>query len=156
MPSFQIIASASQPFEHLFQLTDDQLKAIGAVRRFATENPGFPCRVSLEDADVGEELLLVPYEHHAVVSPYRASGPIFIRRGAKQKYLPAGEVPDYVTRRLISARAYDKEHMMIAAAVCEGDAVAAEIERFFADGEVAYIQLHNAKQGCFSCQVNRI
>jgi hypothetical protein len=155
MQSFQLVAINSQPFEHLFDLSDDQLKAMGVMRCFATENPGFPCRVSLEDADVGEELLLIPYEHHPVLSPYRASGPIFIRRGVKPKYLPVGEVPDYVTRRLISVRAYNGEHMMVTATVCEGIAVAAEIERIFADSKVAYIQLHNAKQGCFSCQVNR-
>lgn len=69
--------------------------------------------------------------------------------------MPAGHVPPYVTRRLISVRAYDAQGMMVDAAVCEGLAVQAEIERFFSDSQVAYLQLHNAKRGCFSCQVNR-
>jgi hypothetical protein len=65
------------------------------------------------------------------------------------------EVPSYVATRLISVRAYDARHMMIDAAVCEGAVVAAEITRMFADPAVAYIHLHNAKRGCFSCEVVR-
>ena len=155
MHAFQIVGIRHEPFEHLFDLTDEQLAAFGAVRRIATESPGFPCRVSLEDAQVGDELLLLPYEHHRAASPYRSAGPIFVRRGATQQRLPAGHVPGYVTRRLISVRAYDAQGMMVDAAVCEGSAAQAEIERCFGNREVAYLQLHNAKRGCFSCQVNR-
>lgn len=155
MHSFQIVGIDHEPFEPLFELSDEQLAALGAVRRVASEHPGFPCRISLEDAAVGDELLLLPYEHHPAVSPYRSAGPIFVRRGAKQQRLPAGQVPPYVTRRLISVRAYDAQAMMVDAAVCEGRAVEAEIERCFGDPQVAYLQLHNAKRGCFSCRVER-
>ena len=155
MQGFQLVGIDPAPFAALFDLTDAQLRARGAVRRIATESPGFPCRASLEDAQVGEELLLLPYEHHATKSPYRASGPIFIRRGARQQRLAVGEIPSYVSRRPISVRAYDALGMMVDALVCEGSTVRDAIERLFADYEVAYLQLHNAKQGCFSCQVNR-
>ena len=40
------------PFEGLFELSDLQLREIGAVRRHATEEFGFPCRISLEDAPI--------------------------------------------------------------------------------------------------------
>jgi hypothetical protein len=56
---------------------------------------------------------------------------------------------------MISVRAYDRAHMMVDATVCAGAAVAKELERQFASEQVAYIHLHNAPQGCFSCQVNR-
>jgi hypothetical protein len=154
-PRFQLIGIDPAPFETLFILPDEALQAHFARRCVASESPGFPCRVSLEDAQVGEELLLLPYLHHPADSPYRASGPIFVRRGARQRRLPVGEVPPYVTRRLMSVRAYDAAHLMVAASVCEGRAVAAEIETCFGKEEVAYIHLHNAKQGCFSCQVAR-
>ena len=153
--TFQLIGIDHEQFEPLFSLTDEQLKEYAAERRFATENPGFPCRISLEDARVGEELLLLPYVHQPAASPYRASGPVFIRRGAKQRRLPAGEVPSYVTSRLMSVRAYDAANMIVAASVCEGAIVAREIEEYFRRAEVAYIHLHNAKRGCFSCQVVR-
>ena len=154
-PSFQLVGISHERFEPLFLLSDEALKEHGAVRRVANESPGSPCRVSLQDASVGEELLLLPYLHQPAASPYRASGPIFVRRGAKQRRLAAGEVPGYVTNRLMSVRAYDSAHMMVDASVCEGVLAADEIERCFRNEQVAYIHLHNAKQGCYSCQVVR-
>jgi hypothetical protein len=156
MPAFQITGIDPAPFDALFELCDARLKTLGAVRRVATESPGFPCRVSLEDAQVGEELLLLPYEHHPTASPYRSSGPIFVRRGATRRRLAPGEVPPYVTRRVISVRAYDAAGMMVGASVRAGTEVRAEIERCMEDPAVAYLQLHNAKPGCFSCQVDRL
>lgn len=153
--SFQMVGIDHEQFQHLFSLTDEQLKDHSATRCFATESPGYPCRISLEDAGVGEELLLLPYLHQPTTSPYRASGPIFVRRGVKKCKAPVGELPSYVTNRVISVRAYDGEDMMVAASICEGSAAATEIQQYFAQGDVAYIHLHNAKRGCFSAQVVR-
>lgn len=155
MHSFQMIGLDHAEFEPLFALSDQELAQRGAERRRATQRPGFPCRVSLEDASEGEELLLLPYLHQAADSPYRASGPIFVRRGARQRTL-VSEVPGYVSTRLMSVRAYDARHMIIDATVCEGTLVGAEIERLFSNDLVAYIHLHNAKRGCFSCRVERV
>lgn len=155
MNTFRLSALSYEPFAPLFELSNSELEKIGAKRVIADECPGFPCRVSLRDAEVGEELLLLPYQHQRAESPYRASGPIFVRRNANQATPEPGELPDYVTRRLISVRAYDSRDMMIGADVCDGSAVAAEITRQFADRRVAYIHLHNARPGCFSCRVNR-
>ncbi|MGB4858748.1 MAG: DUF1203 domain-containing protein [Dokdonella sp.] len=154
--TFQLVGLAPESFESLFDLNDDELRKHGAVRRIAKESPGFPCRISLEDAEVGEELLLLSYMHQPASSPYRATGPIFIRSNVEQRHLPAGEIPNYVSGRLMSVRAYDAEDMMIEATVCEGTLVAGELERLFDDTEVAYVHLHNAKQGCFSCAVTRV
>jgi len=156
MQPFQLSGIESDPFEPLFLLSDEQLKAQGALRTTATESPGFPCRISLEDANVGEELLLLPYPHQPADSPYRASGPIFVRRHAKRRVLEIGEVPAYVTRRQISLRAYDSTHMMVDASVCEGRAVATELDRYFSNAAVEYVHLHNAKRGCFSCLATRV
>lgn len=155
MSSFQLVGLPRAPFEPLFALSDADLAARGARRVVADSTPGFPCRISLKDAEAGEELLLLPFEHQPENSPYRSSGPIYVRVGASQRTLAAGEVPDYVRMRQISVRAYDARHMMVGAEVCAGAAVADEIERRFADPEVSYIHLHNAKRGCFSCLVRR-
>lgn len=155
MSTFQLSGLAYETFENFFELPDEELHAIGIARQIATQQPGFPCRVSLQDAEMGEELLLLPFEHQPAASPYRASGPIFVRRGAKQQILPPGLVPAYVSTRQISLRAYDASDMMIDAAVCEGSDVAEQLERMFAVAEVAYVHLHNAKRGCFSCLASR-
>ena len=153
--SFQLVGIDHQQFHTLFNLSDEELEEHSAKRCYAAESPGFPCRITLEDARVGEELLLMLYVHQPAASPYRASGPIFVRRGVQQRRLPVGEVPSYVTSRLMSVRAYDAAHMMVAATVCEGTSAAMEIKDYFQRADVAYIHLHNAKRGCFSCQVVR-
>jgi hypothetical protein len=155
MHPFQIVGIEHAPFVALFQLSDVQLLDQGAVRCVATESPGFPCRISLEDAQIGEELLLLAFTHQAGASPYRASGPIFVRRGVQRRTLAVGEVPAYVTDRLISVRAYSAAHFMVAASVCEGANMAQELGQYFDRTDVAYVHLHNAKRGCFSCLVNR-
>lgn len=153
--SFQVVGIDHGQFQMLFDLTNEELKEFSAQRYFATETPGYPCRISLDDAGVGEELLLLPYVHQPAASPYRASGPIFVRRGAQQRSAAIGTLPSYITSRVMSVRAYDAAHMIIAASVCEGATTATEILAHFSQKEVAYIHLHNAKRGCFSALVNR-
>lgn len=152
---FQLVGIDPAQFEHFFSLSDEALRPHAVHRRIADESPGYPCRVSLEDAAIGAEMLLLPYLHQPADSPYRASGPIFVRRGARQTRLPVGAVPSYVTSRLMSVRAYDADHMIVAASVCEGVNAGAEIDGYFRRADVAYIHLHNARRGCFSCQVVR-
>ena len=70
------------PFAPLFALSDTELEARGMRRMIADEKPGFPCRVSLEDAEPSERVLLTNFEHQPAHSPYRATGPIFVRENA--------------------------------------------------------------------------
>ena len=156
MSSFRLVGLGADNFEPFFAMSDDELIALGARRVVADESPGFPCRVSLADAEVGDELLLLPFEHLSARSPYRASGPVYVRARAQRAVLEPGVIPPYVTRRLMSVRAYDASDMMVAGEVCEGADVHATLERLMADDAVAFIHLHNAKRGCFSCRVERV
>ena len=156
MSSFRLVGLAAENFEPFFAMGDAELAAVGARRVVADAPTGFPCRVSLVDASVGDELLLLPHEHLSTGSPYRASGPVYVRRGAARAVLAPDAIPPYVTRRVMSVRAYDAGDMMVDADVCEGTRVREVIERFVADDGVAFIHLHNAKRGCFSCRVERV
>jgi Protein of unknown function (DUF1203) len=155
MAFFQLVGLPYAQFAPLFGLTDAALSRNNIRRVFATESPGYPCRVSLADAEVGEELLLLPFEHQPADSPYKASGPIFVRKGAVEAGLEPGVIPDYVRSRLMSIRAYDEAHLMTDATVCAGGDTSATIQQMLSAVEVSYIHLHNAKRGCFSCTVNR-
>lgn len=152
---FRLVALPREKFAPLFALTDEALAAQGVRRTVADAHPGYPCRVSLADAAVGERLLLLPFTHQPANGPYRSSGAIFVREQAIQAVPAIGEVPDSVRRRLLSVRAYDADDTMVDAEVCEGNALEEQIERFFARPRVAYLHLHNARPGCFACRVDR-
>lgn len=155
--AFQLVGLEPADFAPLFALSDAELQQRNARRVTATSEHGFPCRISLEDARVGDELILLPYVHQPAASPYRASGPIFVRRGvAQRKKLAVGEVSEYVTRRVISLRGYDAEHMLHVADVVEGAAIKPRIAHMLAEPKVAYIHVHNAKHGCYFCSVERV
>ena len=76
---FRITGLHPAEFSHLVPLDDAALTRHRAVRRVCDSQPGFPCRVTLEDAVPGERVLLVNYEHLPVDSPYRASHAIYVR-----------------------------------------------------------------------------
>lgn len=156
MNSFQLSGLPEQVFSSLFALSDAELAARNIERVIADSQPGFPCRVSLVDADVGDELLLLAFEHQPGASPYRASGPIYVGRRARQASLPVGALSPYVTSRMISLRAYAANDSMVSAEVCDGSTLESHIERAFADDRTAYLHLHYAKRGCFLCRVDRV
>lgn len=142
-------------FEKLFELDDAELAGRG-IRRMRVDAPvGFPCRVTLEDAPVGVEVLLLPFTHQDSRSAYRASGPIFVRRGFAETRRIVGSLPPYLTRRLLSVRAYDHADMMVAAEVVEGARAEPLFRDLLARADVSYLHVHFAKRGCFGCRVER-
>jgi hypothetical protein len=145
-----------EPFKSLFALSDAELLARGMRRYVADEKPGFPCRVTLEDAEPGEELILLSHAHQpAEQSPYRAEGPIFVRQAAVESYRQHQEIPPVLPCRLLSLRAYDTDDLMVEAEVIDGKDVAAELTKLFTRSDIAYIHIHYARRGCFACRVDR-
>ena len=153
--NFRIIGLPRAQFEPWFALNDRELAARGARRMMVDAKPGFPCRIGLADAEIGEIVILLPFTHHDVDSPYRASGPIFVRENAKEPQLAPGEIPELITSRTLSVRAYNKSGMMLDGLVVPGSAIGAHIEKLFANPKIEYLHLHNAGAGCYSCKVER-
>lgn len=154
--SFQFRAIDYQAIEHFFNLSPKELKETGAVRSIADTNPGFPCRVSLRDAKIGEEVILFPYTHHEVTSPYQATGPIYVRKDAKTAIPNVNEIPSFLNHRLLSLRVYDAVAIMIDAHTVEGVVLRETIDTIFKNQLAAYIQIHNSGPGCYNCQVDRV
>ena len=142
-------------FVELLSKSEEQLAKVNARRLIADSKPGYPCRVSLIEAEVGERVLLIPFKHHDVPSPYQASGPIFIRENAETTELEINEIPEILTKRLLSVRAYNTEGLMIHAETARGAELDNAIRNQFLNSEVAYLQFHNANPGCFNCNVHR-
>lgn len=143
-------------FSEYFNLNDQQLEKFNAKWLIADSKPGFPCRVSLKEAEIGERILLIPYKYHDVNSPYKASGPIFIREDAVEAKLNINEIPEILTKRLLSVRAYSEDSLMIHAETIFGSDLEKIIYNMLTDAHVKYLQVHNANPGCFNCTVYRV
>ncbi len=153
--SFRITGLPAATGAHLIGLPDSELSKHDAVRMTATAVPGFPCRVTLKDAAIGETLILMPYTHQPADGPYHASGPIFVREAARDPYDRVDEIPEQLRSRPLSVRAYDTNHMMQDADVVDGLKVEEAIGRFFSNPGTTYLHVHFAKRGCFACKVTR-
>jgi hypothetical protein len=152
---FQISALPLDNFKELFSLDDESLAARGAKRYVADRTPGFPCRVSLEDAALGERVILVPFCHLPERSPYRAVGPIFVREASIMASLPPRTIPTLLRSRLLSVKGYDASHLMVAAEVVDGRELESSITRVFARDAVVYAHIHFAGPGCYACRADR-
>lgn len=151
MAQFQVEALPVEPFERLFSLNDEELQALNVKRVVANAKPGYPCRISLEDAEVGESVLLLKYDHLKAGGFYDASGPIFLRERTKPRVLAPGVLPPVVTgTRLFSIRVYDASAWMIEALVESGAELKHAIERAYEDPNASFVDVHNARPGCFA------
>jgi hypothetical protein len=153
---FQIRALNVDQFSHLFGARNETLASLGVERVAADKSPGFPCRVSLIDAELGESVLLLNYEHQAASSPYRSSHAIFVREWASEAKLGKNEIPEQLRQRLLSVRAFDASGMMIDADVVDGHQLESLVARMFVNESVSYLHLHNAKPGCYAALVERL
>lgn len=153
--AYRITGLSSETFRHLYGLCDRELARRGVKRYIADKQPGFPDRIEMRDASVGETLLLLNHVCQPAETPYRASHAIFVREGAEITYDRVDEVPEVMRSRLLSLRAYDSEGMMLDAEVLDGKDIEPVISRFFASPYIAYIHAHNAKRGCYSGRIDR-
>jgi Protein of unknown function (DUF1203) len=152
---FKIIGLPVATFKSYFAMSDAELKTRGVLRLVADRRPGFPCRVSLRDADPGESVLLLNYEHLAVATPYQSRYAIFVRQNAEEARLEMNEIPEMLLARLLSVRAFGYDAMLLDADVIEGRSLALAIDRMLDPQQVAYLHIHNAKPGCFAARVDR-
>jgi hypothetical protein len=153
--TFQIHPLDPAPYRPLFDLADDALHARRARRVIATSDPGFPCRVSLADAAIGETLLLVNHAHLSGMTPYAASHAVYVRQGVEAVAPAPGTVPEMLRHRLLSVRGFDAGQMMIEADVVEGSALGGRLDRLFDNAGIAFVHVHFARQGCFAAAVTR-
>jgi Protein of unknown function (DUF1203) len=142
-------------FESYLRMSNAELAAVGARRMIADEKPSFPCRVTLEDAEIGERVLLLSFRHQDAHSPFKASGPVFVRETARETYDSNVPPPVFRAGRLLSARAYDAAGMMVDADVTESDDLELLLGKLFARDDTDYVHVHYARRGCFAARVER-
>ena len=132
----------------------DELRARGGIAYMADEQPGYPCRQCLRDAEIGDEMILVSHDPFSASSPSRSASPIFLHRSPCTVTEEVG-LPEQLTRRRLSVRAFDTSEMMLDAALVDGGDLATAIEHLLENGDVDHLHIHNEPRGCFAARVER-
>jgi hypothetical protein len=153
--TFRIQGLSLSQFEPLFDLDEAALAARGVLRRIADRRPGYPCRVTLDDAAPGERVLLLNHESHVAQTPYRSAYAIYVREAASASAVFEDEAPPVMRARPIAFRHFDREGMLVGASLALRDDAAAMIRAAFEDEGVAYLHAHNAAHGCFVARIDR-
>ena len=154
--SFQVLPLPADRFSALFGQSETALLRIGVEAKFADCNPGFPCRVSLRDAEPGERVLLLNFEHQSAATPYRSAHAIYVIDGAVSAKPLAEEVPEQLRSRLLSVRAFSEDGHILGGEVATGEAIAPLFEQMLADPRVGYLHAHYAKYGCYAARIERL
>ena len=153
---FTITGLPANEFTPLFSLSDLALRERGVIRKIADAKPGYPCRITLEDAEPGETVLLLNYESHKAVTPYRSSYAVYVRDGAAETATYVDEIPPVFRGRPLALRLFNSDgHLVGADLILPNGDVKARINAAFERPEVAYIHAHNAAHGCFAAEIRR-
>ncbi len=152
--TYQITGLSPEPFARLFTLDDAALAERGARRVTASASRGFPCRISLEDAREGDELILLHHTSHDVRTPYRSAYAIYVRKDVEAARV-VDQTPPVFAGRPLGLRGFDGEGNLRDARLALPGEADAKIRDLFANPEIAYIHAHNAAHGCFAAKVER-
>ena len=152
---FRITGLDPALFRPFFGQSSDDLARSGVRRVRADTSPGYPDRIALTEATLGETLLLLNYTHQPADSPYRASHAIFVRENATMPFDQVNVVPEVLRSRLVSLRGFDEAGMMMDADIAAGDELIPCMERLLADSRIRYLQAHYAKAGCYAARIVR-
>ena len=152
--AYRIEGLPPQAFESLLALGDGALAAHRA-RRVTADSDSYPCRVTLEDAQPGEELILVNHVSNDVDGPFRSSHAIFVRCNAAETGRYDDEVPVMIDRRIVSLRGYDSDGMLRDGMIAQPGEADGRIRALFANPVVATIHAHTATYGCFLAHIER-
>lgn len=152
---YRITGLDPTPFLPLYGLSDDALSQRGIRREICDAHPGYPDRVTLQDAQPGQRLLLLNHTHLSGEGPYRSSHAIFVLEGAERAFDAINTLPPVLRPRTLSLRAFDRDQMMVDADLVEGEQAETLIARLFANPCVEYLHAHFARRGCFACRIDR-
>ena len=153
--SFRVQGLDPDQFRHLFCASDASLARAGARRYVVDAEPGFPDRIAVRDLEIGETAILINYEHQPADTPYRSRHAIFVSEAETEPLDLLDAVPEAIRSRPISLRAFGSDDEMIDANLVAGADLIPLIERFFAVPDVAYLQAHYARRGCYAARIVR-
>ena len=142
-------------YADLLGRSDDELAERGARRVTADSKPGFPCRVTLEDAEPGESLILFNHVSHDVPTPFRSAYAIYVREKAGAPARFVDEPAPVFAGRALGLRGFDSAGMLRGALLALPGEADEKIRALFERPEIASIHAHNAAAGCFAAKIVR-
>ena len=147
--AYRIEGLAPEAFASLFGMMDGELAARGAMRVRAVSASGYPWRVSLRDADEGEELVLLNHVSHDVDGPFRTAYAIYVRRAADAPASFEDEAPPYLDSRTLSLRGFGADGLLKHGLLAMPGEADGRIRELFERPEVATILALAATYCCF-------
>jgi len=150
--TYRIAGLDPKPFRPLFELSDEELEERG-MKRMTVTSPTFPCRVSLVDRPIGEQVILLNHVSHDVANAYRASHAIFVADVEQAEYVD--DVPPVFEPRVLSLRGFDEDGMMAEALITQPGEADAGIRKLLENPAIVTIHAHNAARGCFAAKIER-
>lgn len=153
--SYRITGLSPAPFAAFVGLSDAELKTHGVERYIADAPNCYPDRITMRDAEVGESLLLLNYEHQPAQSPYRSCHAIFVLENAERTYCSTDEIPPVMAHRLLSLRGFNSADKIEDGRVVPGTEADTAIRDMLRNERVRYIHAHNAGHGCYAGLIER-
>ena len=150
--TYRITGLDPAPYRPLFDWSDHQLEERG-MERMTVTGDRFPCRISLVDRPVGEQVILLNHVSHDVSNAYRASHAIFVADADQAEFMD--KVPPVFEPRVLSLRGFDRDGMMADALITQPGEADAGIRKLFANPAIVAIHAHNAARGCFAARIER-
>lgn len=153
--TYRIEGLRPEAYAGLRGLGDAELAARRALRITADSKPGFPCRVTLEDAEPGESLILFHHVSHDVPTPFRSAYAIYVRETATEPARYVDEPPPVFAGRTLGLRGFDSRGMLRGALLAPPGEADSKIRELFERPEIEAIHAHNAAAGCFAAKIVR-
>jgi Protein of unknown function (DUF1203) len=153
--TYRIEGLQAEAYKGLLGLPDADLAAREARRVRADSKPGFPCRVTLEDAEPGESLILFNHVSHDVPTPFRSAYAIYVREKAGAPACFVDETPPVFEGRALGLRGFDGEGMLRGALLALPGQADSKIRALFDRPEIETMHAHNAAAGCFAAKIVR-
>lgn len=142
-------------FAPYFAMSDAELAQAGALRVVAQADRGFPCRIGLRDAMLGERLILLHHISHDVPGPFRTAYAIYVSEEGEQAAPSFDALPGCLDSRPLSLRGFAGDGMLVTAVLTQPSEGDMAIRLLFADTRIAYIMAHFAAYGCFAATIER-
>jgi hypothetical protein len=163
-PGFGALTSRSRSPPRYLDMTKFMIRSLPAgdvdvdpsrARRMFADGPS-PGRRCLRNAEIGDALVLAPYNPFTLSSPYAGEGPVFVHADGCTAHQPVpGALCEQVFGRLLSVRAYDAEAMMLGSEVLPGEQLAERAAAWLGSSS-AFLHVHFAGPGCFAFRVDPV